>query len=136
MGTTALRCIIILILDGQELSDAWYNLPNIDDSYDPFNVVDSTIYNIYMSGSGEIISGRVTITGSGTPGTPISGATVTATRSGGTTYSAATNSNGIYAIAKIPSNSSYTVSVAKTGYSFTSRPASTGKSKDSSATSG
>ncbi len=116
--------------------DAWYNLPNIDDSYDPFNVVDSTIYNIYMSGSGEIISGRVTITGSGTPGTPISGATVTATRSGGTTYSAATNSNGIYAIAKIPSNSSYTVSVAKTGYSFTSRPASTGKSKDSSATSG
>ena len=86
-----------------------------------------------MSGSGEIISGRVTITGSGSP---ISGATVTATRSGGGTYSAATNSNGIYAIAKIPSNSSYTVSVVKTGYSFTSRSASTGLSQDSQPTSG
>jgi hypothetical protein len=114
------------------ISDAWYNLPNID-AYYTFNVVDSAIYNIYMSGSGEIISGRVTITGSGSP---ISGATVTATRSGSGTYSAVTNSNGIYAIAKIPSNSSYTVSVAKTGYSFTSRPASTGRSQDGYSTSG
>ena len=113
-------------------SDAWYNLPNID-AYYTYDVVDSTIYNIYMSGSGEIISGRATITGSGSP---ISGATVTATKSGGGTYSAATNSNGIYAIAKIPSNSSYTVSVVKTGYSFTSRSASTGKSKDNQPTSG
>jgi len=113
-------------------SDAWYNLPNID-AYYTFNVVDSTIYNIYMSGSGEIISGRVTTTGSGPP---ISGATVTATKSGGTTYSAATNSNGIYAIAKIPANSSYTVSVTKTGYSFTSRSASTGRSQDGHSTSG
>jgi hypothetical protein len=113
-------------------SDAWYNLPNID-AYYTYNVVDSTIYNIYMSGSGEIISGRATLTGSGSP---IAGATVTATKSGGTTYSAVTNGNGIYAIAKIPSNSNYTVSVAKTGYSFTSIPASTGLSQDYSSTSG
>jgi len=113
-------------------SDAWYNLPNIDSS-PSFNIVDSAIYNIYMSGSGEIISGRVTMTGSGSP---ISGATVTATRSGGGTYSAVTNSNGIYAIAKIPSSSSYTVSVAKTGYYFTSRSASTGLSQDNQPTSG
>jgi len=114
-------------------SDAWYNLPNIDSSPYSFNVVDSTIYNIYMSGSGEIISGRVTTTGSGSL---IAGATVTATKSGGGTYSAATNSNGIYAIAKIPVNSSYTVSVTKTGYSFTSKPASTGRSRDGYSTSG
>ncbi len=113
-------------------SDAWYNLPNIGTSYD-FNVVDSTIYNIYMSGSGEIISGRVTTTDSGLP---IAGATVTATKSGGGTYSAVTNNNGIYAIAKIPSSSSYTVSVTETGYSFTSTSASTGFSQDYSSTSG
>jgi hypothetical protein len=114
------------------LSDAWYNLPNIDSSPYSFDVVDSTIYNIYISGSGEIISGRVT-TGSGVP---IAGATVTATKVGGGTYSAATNSNGIYAIAKVPSSSSYTVAVTKTGYTFTSRAASTGWSHDNHATSG
>ena len=114
-------------------SDAWYNLPNIDSSPYSFNVVDSAIYNIFISGSGEIISGRVTLTGSGSP---IAGATVTATRSGGGTYSAVTNSNGIYAIAKIPSNSSYTVSVTKTGYSFTNTVVSTGLSQDNSSTPG
>ena len=114
-------------------SDAWYNLPNIDSSPYSFNVVDSAIYNIFTSGSGEIISGRVTLTASGSP---IAGATVTATRSGGGTYSAVTNSNGIYAIAKIPSNSNYTVSVTKTGYSFTNTVVSTGLSQDYSSTSG
>ena len=113
-------------------SDAWYNLPNIDSSPYSFNVVDSTIYNIYMSGSGEIISGRVL---SADTNLPIAGATVTATK-GSTTYSATTNTNGIYAIAKIPSSSNYTVSVTKTGYSFTSRSASTGRSRDNQPTSG
>ncbi|MGD0552784.1 MAG: C10 family peptidase [Sedimentisphaerales bacterium] len=116
--------------DGEE--DIWYNLPNIDSS-PSFNIVDSTIYNIYMSGSGEIISGRVTAADTDTP---ISGATVTATESGGTTYSAVTNSNGIYAIAKIPSSSTYTVSVTQPGYSFTSILASTGLSQDNQPTSG
>ncbi len=111
--------------------DAWYNLPNIDDAYDPFNVIDSTLYNIYTTGSGEIISGRVVTTS----GALISGATVTATK-GSTTYSATTDSNGIYAVAKIPSSSTYTVSVTKTGYSFTSRSASTGLSQDYYSTSG
>ena len=115
------------------VSDAWYNLPNIDSSPYSFNVVDTTIYNIYMSGSGEIISGRVTDTNSGTP---ISGATVTAVKSGGGTYQATTNTKGIYAIAKVPSNSTYTVSVTRSGYSFTSQATSTGQSQDSHATSG
>ena len=114
--------------------DAWYNLPDINDAYDPFNVIDSTLYNIYMSGSGEIISGRVLASDTNLP---IAGATVTATRTGGGTYQAATNTNGIYAIAKIPSSSTYTVSAAKTGYHlFTSRNVSTGLSLDNHATSG
>lgn len=114
-------------------SDAWYNLPNINSSPYSFNVVDSAIYNIYITGSGEIISGRITAFGSGSP---LSGATVTATRSGGGTYISTTNSNGIYAVAKVQSNSNYTVSVTKTGYSFTSAAISTGRSQDNQATSG
>jgi hypothetical protein len=114
------------------VSDAWYNLPNIDSWPYSFDVVDCAIYNIYISGSGEIISGRVT-TGSGVP---IAGATVTATKVGGGTYPATTNSNGIYAVAEVPSNASYTVTVAKTGYIFTSGAASTGRSRDNHATSG
>ncbi|MBE3037222.1 MAG: C10 family peptidase, partial [Chloroflexi bacterium] len=116
--------------DGDQ--DVWYNLPNIDDSYSPFDVVDGAIYNIYISGTGEIISGRVTVAGSGVP---ISGATVTALMTGGT-YQATTNAKGIYAIANVPSNSTYTVSVTKSGYSFTSQAASTGLSRDSHAVSG
>jgi hypothetical protein len=115
--------------DGEQ--DVWYNLPNIDSS-PSFDVVDEVIYNIYISGTGEIISGRVTVAGSGVP---ISGATVTALMTGGT-YQATTNANGIYAIANVPSNSTYTVSVTKSGYSFTSHAASTGLSRDSHAVSG
>jgi hypothetical protein len=116
--------------DGDQ--DAWYNLPNINDSYSSYDIVDGAIYNIYTSGTGEIISGRVTVASSGVP---IAGATVTALKTGGT-YQATTNANGIYAIANIPSNSTYTVSVTKSGYSFTSHAASTGLSRDSHAVSG
>lgn len=112
--------------------DVWYNLPNIDNSYYPYDVVDETIYNIYISGTGEIISGRVTAAGSGAP---ISGATVTALKTG-STYEATTNAKGIYAIANVPSNSTYTISVTKSGYSFTSQTASTGLSQKNHAVSG
>jgi hypothetical protein len=112
--------------------DAWYNLPDIDSSHS-FNIVDGAIYNVYISGTGEIISGRVTVTDSGAP---IADATVTAQKASGGTYQATTNTNGIYAIAKVPSNSTYTVSVDKSGYSFTSQVTSTGQSQDYEATSG
>ncbi|MBA7699962.1 hypothetical protein ES703_108668 [subsurface metagenome] len=87
--------------------DAWYNLPNIDCDYPgPFNTIDECGYNVFTSGTGEIISGRVT----NTSGDPISGATVTAQGSGDPDP-ATTNSKGIYAIEKVPSNSTYTVSI-------------------------
>ncbi len=112
-------------------SDAWYNLPYIDVSYN-FNVVHDTIYNVYVTGSGEIISGRVTDTSDD----PISGATVTGVRTVGGTYIDTTNDKGIYALAKIPSSSTYTVSVTKSGYSFTNQVISTGYSQHEVATSG
>jgi hypothetical protein len=109
-------------------NDAWYNLPNINN----YDVVDNIVYNIYISGSGEIISGRVT----DTLGNPISGATVTGVRTGGGTYNDTTDSNGIYALAKVPSNSTYTISVTKTGYAFTNQNVSTGNSTNFSNTTG
>jgi len=103
-------------------SDAWYNLPiiNTDVGY-YFNVVDECVYNVYPSGTGEIISGRVT-----TPaGIPLAGLTITAERTGGGTYTATTTSQGIYALPKIPANSTYTIHVAGSNYRFASRTANT-----------
>ncbi|MCX5891181.1 MAG: C10 family peptidase [Deltaproteobacteria bacterium] len=108
--------------------NAWYALPIIDTSWTTFDVQYKIIYNVYKTGTGEIISGRVTTSG----GTAISGATVSAT--GG--YSTTTNANGIYALPKVPSGSSYTVSVTKTGYSFTSQAVTTGTSADFTTTTG
>ena len=104
--------------------DLWYNLPTIDTSNGTFNVVMGAVYNIYQTGSGEIISGRVTETDSTTP---VSGVTVSATGTGGP-YTATTNAKGIYALAKVPSGTTFTVSASKTGYSFTSQSVTTGTS--------
>jgi hypothetical protein len=115
--------------------DAWYNLPTINavENKSLFNSIQKCTYNIYTSGTGEIIAGRVT----NAAGAPLSGVTITAVKSGGGTYKAATNKNGIYALAKIPSASSYKVSAAKTGYDFgVTQTASTQKSTDGSTTVG
>jgi hypothetical protein len=77
------------------LEDAWYNLPNVDTkTQGTYNLVLECLYNIYTSGAGEIISGRVMAGGKALEGT-----TVTATRNGGGTYAATTNFRGIYALA-------------------------------------
>jgi hypothetical protein len=112
------------------LDDAWYNLPNINSST-AFNTVDSCIYNIYTSGRGEIISGRVT----DSSGQPINGATVTAAGPGGP-YTDTTNTNGIFALAGLASASTYTVSAAAAGYSFTNQNVTTGTSSDGKTVSG
>jgi len=112
--------------------DIWYNLPNIDSSRaEYYDTVNGCIYNIFPSGSGEIISGRVT----DTSGNPISDATVTAeSRSG--SYTAVTNNKGIYALVKVGSYTAYIVSVTKSGYNFTSQGVNTRKSEDSTRVSG
>ncbi|MEW6660265.1 MAG: C10 family peptidase [Thermodesulfobacteriota bacterium] len=114
--------------------DAWYNLPDIsipEWGYN-YNTILRCGYNIYPSGAGEIISGRVTNTG----GKPVNGAAVLATRSGGGSYAATTDSRGIYALAKVLSASSYTIVVSKKHYTFSPRSVSTGTSQDDTLTMG
>jgi hypothetical protein len=111
--------------------DAWYDLPTINAYYD-YDIVNTCVYNIFTSGSGEIISGRVT---DNATGDPISGVTVTAQGSGGP-YTDETDDNGIYALAKVPSGTAFTVSASKGGWSFSSQGVTTGTSTSSSNTSG
>jgi len=112
--------------------DAWYNLPGID-SWPSFTTVHKCVYNVSVSETGEIVSGRVTDKDS----SPISDAAVTAEGNGGP-YSVTTNDNGIYALVGVKSNSTYTINVTKSGYDFTpqSTVVSTGESKDNARISG
>jgi hypothetical protein len=108
--------------------NTWFNLPLVwlstTESELQFNILTDIIYNVYVTGAGEIISGRVT----DAVGNPLAGAVVTAT--GG--YTATTNANGIYALAKVPSNTTFTINVSKAGYSFFPETVTTGKSISSS----
>ena len=112
--------------------DAWYNLPAITTTSYNFTSVYKCVYNIFVTGSGEIVSGRALDQSSN----PVSEATVTATRNGGGTYTATTNSRGIYALAKVPSDSMYSVTAAKTGYTFETHSVNTGTSINNSPTTG
>src|ERR1019366_1480702 len=98
-------------------SSAWYSLPLIDASPYTFNVIDGCVFNAYTNGTGEIISGRVL----DQIGRPVVNASVTATRTGGGTYTTTTDTQGIYALARIPSASYYSITITKANYS----PAST-----------
>lgn len=99
--------------------DAWYNLPNIDDDNFGFTSITAIVYNIYTTGTGEIISGRVVDDN----GAPLQGASVSA---GG--YSVTTNDKGIYALVHLSSDTTYTVDVAKDGYIFNSQSIEVGTS--------
>jgi len=107
-------------------SDAWYALPNVDTNPGPYNAVFTCAYNIYKSGTGEIISGRALNTAGGV----VSGATVTGT-GGGRTISATSNAQGIYALVGASSATTYTVTASAAGFgSFTSVNVTTGTSSD------
>jgi hypothetical protein len=108
-------------------ADAWYNLPTIDTGYYNFTAVPECTYNIFPQGLGEIISGRVLDAG----GNPVTGAQVTAVRTGGGSYTATSNDQGIYALAKIPSASTYDITPTKPGSTFYPRTVTTGTSVNS-----
>jgi hypothetical protein len=105
-------------------ADAWYNLPTISAGSYNFNSAIECLYNVFPEGAGEIISGRVL----DAAGNPVSGATITATRAGGESFSAASSSQGIYALAKIPAASTYTITASKPDYVFFPQTVSTGTS--------
>jgi hypothetical protein len=105
-------------------ADAWYNLPTISAGSYNFTLAIECIYNVYPEGTGEIISGRVLSAG----GSPVSGATITATRTGGGSFSATSDSHGIYALAKIPAASTYTITASYPDYVFFPQTVNTGTS--------
>jgi hypothetical protein len=113
--------------------NAWYALPDIDTSDNlTFTNVSTCIYNVYPSGGGEIISGRI-VDGSGNP---VPGATVTAARSGGGAYSATSDTNGIYALIQLPSSSQFTLTASQSGYAGAGGSWQTGLSRNGAAATG
>ena len=104
--------------------NAWYALPILETPYS-FNRIDTIIYNVFPSGTGELLTGRV-LTGQGAP---VTGASVVATASG-SSYTATTDSKGYYGI-KVPSARTYSVTASKAGMSSSTRSAATGTSGSS-----
>ncbi len=113
------------------LDNAWYQLPNFTAGY-TFNAMTDCVYNIYVSGTGEIISGRIT----SMAGLPLEGVTVTAYQGATAVKQTTTNSRGVFALKNLASNTSFRISAVKSGYAFADKTASTGKSQDWNAASG
>jgi hypothetical protein len=102
-------------------NDLWYNLPDALD----YDTIVSCIYNIFIEGKGEIISGRVV----DTAGRPVPGAVVQATLRT-RAYAEVTDKNGIYALVKVPSASAYSITAQKLGYFFTRQSITVGTSRN------
>jgi hypothetical protein len=91
-------------------NDAWYNLPNVDDSYYGFSSVSAITYNVFPDQEGQIISGRVIDEN----GAPLSNAVITAQGNGGE-YEAFSNATGYYGII-LPAYATYDLTATKDGY--------------------
>jgi hypothetical protein len=109
-------------------ANAWYALPTIDAT---LTNVCGFIYNIFTNGTGEILSGRVTM-----GGVPLPNASVTAVRTGGGTYAATTDTNGIYALVHIPSGSDYLLTATASNLLPATRIVATGISSQCATSSG
>ena len=112
--------------------NVWYDLPDIDTSSYDYTVVDGCVYNIFVSGSGEIVSGRVTDMG----GNPLEDATVVARIGSTVVKESTTNSNGIYALVNLSSGQSYTIHAEKSPHAFIDQQVTTGTSSDWNSTAG
>jgi hypothetical protein len=112
--------------------NAWYDLPTIDTSSHTYTSVSGCIYNLFTSGSGEIISGRVTDMALN----PVEGATVTAKIGSTVVKQTTTNIKGIYALTKLASNQGFSIIASKPGYIFVTQNVGTGNSSDMQPTSG
>jgi hypothetical protein len=112
--------------------NAWYDLPTIDTSSYTYNSVAGCIYNLFTSGTGEIISGRVTDMALN----PIEGATVIASIGSTVVKQTTTNIKGIYALTKLISSQGFSVTASKPGHIFVTQSVATGNSSDMQPTSG
>lgn len=115
------------------VSDAWYNLPNIDSS-PSYSSIHKCIYNIHaLDLEGEHVSGRIL----SPSGVPIPWPSVYARSADGShEVDAKSYDNGIYAFNNLRSAQTYTIYVSAAGYEFTPRSITTGTSQDNSAVSG
>lgn len=111
--------------------DAWYALPVVD-AYYYYNNIHTCVYNVFTSGSDEIISGRVT----DLAGNPIAEVNITAQTSTEGTYQTTTDIAGIYALVNVPSYEDFTVTASKALHDFTEQNVSTGSSSNGASTSG
>jgi hypothetical protein len=105
--------------------NAWYQLPTIDATY-TYTVIDDAVYNIYTSGTGEIISGRVTNLAGGS----LSNVTVSAKIGASVVRQDTTDSWGVYALTNLSPNTMYTISASKGGENFLDQTVTTGNSND------
>lgn len=100
--------------EGQE--DCWYSLPDI--AYPdmvPFDAINQCVYNIFIEGTGEIISGRIIDSN----GVPFEGVAVTAqSETDAVGHTAVTNDNGIYAFIGLDSDTAYTITPDRLEYDF------------------
>lgn len=107
-------------------SDAWYNLPMIDDGHVGFPLLDACTYNIMPEARGEIVSGRITAPdGAALPN-------VTVTLNDGSDRTATTNERGIFAFKGVASSRAVSVTPRTARYVFQPAQASvtTGSSQD------
>ena len=91
--------------------NAWYHLPLIDLPENPYYNFNACLYNVFPTGSGEIISGRVLDTN----GLPMPGVSVSASSSKGGVFSVTTDASGIYALVGVPSASTCIITVTNAG---------------------
>ncbi len=87
--------------------NAWYDLPNIG-TWAKFDKVYKCVYNVFKTGTGEIISGRVT-----NGATAQQGVQVTANDGAGGTFTDTTDQYGIYAFPNVKSATTYTISCSE-----------------------
>jgi PKD repeat protein len=108
------------------LADAWYNSGYIDSNTyggaGPATWIRACVYNIFPSGSGEIISGRVF----DNSGHPLPGAQVAA--NGGP--SVTTSAQGVFALTHLASGTQYTITVTAPPLAFAPQTVTTGTSVD------
>lgn len=106
-------------------NDAWYNLPDIG-TFGNFNLIHGCVYNAFPTGTGEVLSGRITDgSGNPVPGVAVTNGTLTAT----------TTASGVYALKGVTAGIQV-VTGAKAGQTYPTAVMVTGTSVPNSTTTG